>query len=287
MFKYLYRAVCLFAVVFYSCNTADSRRKTSQAGEGIEQYALFISALDTTNVKSVSTATAQYRKLFFSARKDSCDAAFMLFEGCWQFHAQRLTRLVRQDTALYARLVALDEYGTQVEATGALKQFNDQLQENGYRVVLINDVLTVERNWNFAVARFSRFVTAEMTEYMNQKSRENAERYRQRIMIKPAPEKMIDGLVWREKFNERYTGTLLRNTIKEEQRVLLSELIINRTDAAWFSAACNWLEKQYAGTATHKIIAPYYRAIQQHNTQVAEALLDRYYKQGYITAARL
>lgn len=287
MFKYLYRAVCLFAVVFYSCHSADSRRKTSPAGDGIEQYASFIAVLDTTDVKSVATATAQYRKLFFNARKDSCDAAFMLFESCWQYQAQRLTRLVRQDTALYTRLVALDEYGTQVEATGTLKQFSDALQENGYRVVLVNGMLTVERNWNFAVARFSRFVTAEMTEYMNQKSRENTERYRQRVMIKPAPEKMIDGLVWREKFNERYSGTLLRNTIKEEQRVLLSELITNRTDAAWFAAACSWLEKQYAGTATHKIIAPYYRAIQQNNTTMAEALLDRYYKQGYITAARL
>lgn len=287
MSKYLYRSVALLAVIFFSCNSSENRRNAVPVREGIEQYALFIAALDTADVKSISAATVQYRKLFYKARKDSCDAAFLTFEGYWQHQAQRLTRLVQEDTASYSRLVALDEYGTQVEATGTLKQFNDALQENGYRVVLANGRLRVERNWNFAVARFSRFVTTELGEYMNRKSQESAERLRQHVLLKPAPEKMIEGIVWREKFSERNIGMLLHNTIKEEQRVLLSELIENRTDNAWFATACTWLEKQYAGTATHKIIAPYYRAVQQHNTSVAEALLDRYYKQGYITAARL
>lgn len=254
---------------------------------GIEQYALLIAGLDTTDVKAVSAATALYRKLFYKTRKDSCDAAFLVFENCWKHHAGRLTRQIQQDTAVYARLVALDEYGTQVEVTGTLKEFNSTLQENGYRVVLVGNMPVVERNWNFALARFSRFVSAEMTEYMNRKSQENTERFRQRVMVKPAADKMIEEIIWREKFNEVHPGALLHNTIKEEQRELLSELIANRGDAVWFSAACNYLEKQYAGTGTHKIIAPYYRAVQQGNIPVAEALLDRYYKQGYVTAARL
>lgn len=285
MLKKTSLSVCL--VLLTACHQNNSRLSVGSGSDVIARYQQFITTLDTADVKAVSLAAAQYRKLFYKAGKDTCDEAFVIFEACWKKMAQKLTGFIKKDSAVYAPLVAIDEYGTQVEATGKLLQFNGDMHENGYRVVLGKGGIMVVPDWNYAAARFSRFVTAEMTEYLNHLGGETKSGYRQSAWVKAAPEETIENMVWRESFNSRYAGFILHNNIKEEQRSQLSDFIAGRSDSAWFRAACLYLETKHAGTATHKIISPYYKAWVANDDNMKLALLDRYFKQGYINSVSL
>lgn len=270
-----------------ACHEGNKRAATTDTGGEVAQYQQFVAALDQTNVKSVLQAMTEFRRLFNQMGGDSCDAAFLIFEACWQNTANHLTAFIRKDTATYARLVAVDEFGTQAEVTGTALQFNNDIRENGYKVVRGKEGIQVVPDWDYAAPRFTRFTSAAMTVYINEVNREDRLRYRQRVWVRPAPEEMVEEIVWREAFSNRYSSFVLHNQMKEEQRTQLSFLITGRSDSAWFGTACRYLEQKHTGTATCKIVAPYYKAWATNNTTIAAALLDRYYKQGYINSAAL
>lgn len=280
----VFSPLCIILFLITGCDQIQ-KRNTAAGNAGLPtQYSAYLTTLDTADIASITLAATEYRKLFFNAPKDSCDAALVAFERyCRQLAIHINDRL--QDTATYAPMVAVDEWGIPKELTGPLQEFRTRLQENGYKVIADSGRPAVRQDWDFILARFSRFVSPEMKAYIDRLRQEDKETYPRSARVAVAPDQMVDRITWREAFSGKNAGFVWLNEVKEEQRSLLTGLMVS-TDSTWFQTACIYLSAHYPTTITHKIISPYYKARVLHDSIMASALLDRYFKQGYILQYR-
>lgn len=270
---------------FTGCDKAAKKQAgTQQQGVLETPYLTYTQQLDVADIQSAALAVKQYCKLFTGAGQDSCDEGFVIFENFCKQQCNTLTQLV-QNKEEYQSLVATDEWGVTRELTGELKVFSNRLRENGYKVVLAGGKMMVVQDWDLVAARMSRFVSPDVNAYIARMNKEFKETVNVHTQVAVSPETLIENMIWRENFGAQHAAFILQKDMKESHRTLLTSLM-RGTDSVFFLSACAYLGRQYPASGTNKIVAPYYKARQEHNLSFANALLDRYYKQGYIYNAQ-
>lgn len=266
------------------CNPSSEKRSSAlREGAPVSRFRIFLQELDTTDVQTVSLAITQYGKLLAPAPKDSCDAAFVLLEAYCRREALVITRFLQKDTARYAPLVARDEWGVTKELNTELAGFSERLRENGYRVIVIDNKMTAVQDWDLMAARVSRFVSPVVNEYIAQVNKEAKESVKLRYRVAVTPEELVDKIMWREQFDQQNKSFILHEEVKESQRQLFT-FMLKGSDTSFFRQACFYLNTRFPGSAVNKLVNPYFKAVQEHNSTFAANLLARYYQQGYISA---
>jgi len=257
----------------------------------LENYAEFLSQLDSTDMNSTTTATNKYTELFGQQSNALCDSAFLEFDTFYSRLERGLNENHYKDTTNYDAFV-YTEPGTQIPQK--LINYRKNLQKNGFDINSEEGMTYIMQDRNFIAKYFYPYLSQTMKKYQVKLNIENAEGFVSDASIIISPQNIAERIIWYEKFiYENPTFIFIekcRMTLKTYQTILFTG--IDNTPvfsydspnklSDYYHEVYEYLLSKYSGSKTTNLIRPYYEAILNSNIKESEAIISRYKKDDII-----
>ncbi len=297
--------IYFFSIPFWGCQPKSNNKqetivkadssavKTDSTKKNLllENYAKFLSQLDSTDVNSNTTATNKYTELFGQQSDAVCDSAFLEFDTFYSRLERGLNEKHYKDTTNYDAFV-YTEPGTQIPKK--LINYRKNLQKNGFDINSEEGITYIMQDRNFIAKHFYPYLSQTMKKYQIKLNIENAEGFVSDASIIISPQNLVERIIWYEKFiYENPTFIFIENcrtTLKTYQTILFTG--IDNTPVFSFNApdkitdyyheTYEYLHSKYPGSRTSNLIKPYYNAILNNNIKESEAIVSKYKKDNVI-----
>jgi hypothetical protein len=292
--------------IFYSCNKAkekpdefrdssvnsillaDSLVTEKLESTTLKAYLELLQSLDTTDAASSLKAVDGFRKYLAGKSDRDADIAFVIFRTLYDKLKLNLNIKHANDTSDFSPFM----YSNNSQITGKLLEYRNKLHKNGFQIISEEGMTYIDQNWLFIDEKFSPVVTRTMKSYIQQLCTEHAEKAFSDAAFLLEPAKYIDRLIWYEKFIYENPDFQFLSECKDTQCEYLTylfygvdntPLLEDDTLSDYFTEVYEYLQQNYPGSKTAKIVIPYFTALQQQQIKKAESILNQYQNESVIT----
>lgn len=260
----------------------------------ITEFKTFVSQLDSSDVTSATKAMEKYKEIFTGQSTLLCDTGFVIFQALYDTLEMNLSNLHQNDTTNYEPLLS----GDQSAVPKNLKDYNNKLKINGFKIASTEGVTYIEQDRNFIARNFNSLVTPVMKDYLTELQKENKEGFAVEGVITISPRQLVDRNVWYEKFVYENPGFVFIQNCKDYQKAYLTYLMCGYEDtklyandetkelSGFYVDAYNYLSSKYSGSQTAQTVLPYYEALKQKQTANAQSILKGYHIKGMIYSVK-
>lgn len=302
MTKQILSLLPAFVLFLASCKSGDEKRTdrvadssivgTTVSTNAIKRYDSLISALDTTNVQSVSIAANQFDRFFAGVDTITADSAYQAFEVLYAKVGDFLNETHLKDGADYSSYLEEDQTKN-LERTPQKDAFVKKLTDNGYTLDMSEGMTYIRQKRKALSHYFYPHVSNAMRLYLEQMDKENEEGFVEDAGLMVTPLVLAERLLWRENFLKKHPNFCFSKELNETGRgymTFLLEGIDNTPLLSYethqiddkFKEAYEEVLKSYPNSQLASIIRPYYEALKSKNKDKQKQLLKQYKKQQCI-----
>jgi hypothetical protein len=254
----------------------------------ILEYKNFIQKLDSSNALSVTKALVKFKEVFKDQSLGLCDSGFVVFQSLYDTIELKLNQQIQKDTTNFEPLVNNEN------VSGKLKEYNQTIRQNGFKFSWIQGMVYIEEDRNYLVQNFYPYLSEVMKNYLNEIKTENAEGFATDKAITISPQKLVERIIWYEKFNYENPDFVYIHRSKNFQKAYLSYLLSgyentrlhksneNSELSDYFTTAYTYLLTKFPGSETAKLVDPYFTALKQKQTSVVNQIYKDYVIKGLI-----
>lgn len=247
--------------------------------EKLEDYIL---ALDSSDINSVSKATAKFKELF--DKKDSLanDEGVALIVDYLGKVAMYATANVFDDKKNYESLVDIEFHGGTKAVPDEFESLYKTINSNGFRVRQTEGMFTLQTNPFYLQEQFYPYISDNFEIYLQQLGRENMEGYAEDAAIAIPYQSLVQRVIWWEDFANATKNTVVGRKAKEQYKRYFTALTIGMDNtpaieseqiAAYFQDAYNYLKDFAPNSNSYKRLQPYITLLEQEKIEEAKALV--------------
>jgi len=256
----------------------------------LTDYKLYISQLDSTNIKTVTIGAKRYKEIFIRQSYSTCDSAFDIFNKYYERMEDLLNQAYADDSTNFDAFAI--EQANPLPQT--LKNYRKILLNNGFDIDTEEGITYIKQDRNFIAKYFYNIISPTMKAYQIQLNIENAEGFVRDASIVISPAKLIDRLIWYDKFIYENPEFQYRNECNQSKKKYLSILFYgvdntplyssdNPTKVSdYFEKAYQYLISKYPGARITALLKPYYDALEKNQTDISKNLVLKYTNEGII-----
>ena len=295
--KILFFFSCI--LLFTACNKNDKNNKTEerettffndtilsqQENPLLTQYRAYVLALDSADLNSITLAIDEYKVLFSGKSKGLCDTSFVALQDLLDSVELNLNRQLQNDTVDYAEVLSKSIIPQNI------KEFQSNLQKNGFRLIDADGFVYIEQQRKFVLNHLSSFLSEPLVEYLTEIDTETTEGFAKEEKISIPAQKLVDRIIWYENFIKSNPGFVLISNCKNYRKAYFTYLLkgygntflLNEETkeiSTYFKTAYTYLSKKYPESETNALVLPYYEKLKQK--QPTSDLLKQYFVKGLI-----
>jgi len=302
--------IIIVLVLLNSCGKSTEKQKDSKGNSDafhltdtlsgpyenpkIKEYKTFISQLDSMDATSSTKAAEKFKEIFVNQSTLLCDSGFVIFQILYDSLELNLSNAHQNDTTNYEPLLS----GNQLTVSQKLKDYRNNLKNNGFKISSSEGVSYIEQDRNFIAKIFYSFVSPLMKNYLTEIQKENKEGFAIGGNITISPRQLVDRNIWYEKFCYENPNFVFAENCKNYKKAYLTYLLCGYENTSLYAEkdtkqlsdfyinAYNYLNSKYSGSQTAQMILPYYTALKQKQTSNALAILKSYYIKGLIYSSK-
>lgn len=272
------------SILLVCCDTKKTR--TSSA---LNEYKIFVSTLDSTNLETTTTAAKKFIELFKS-ETDTCvrDSGFILFDNYYTQICNNLNDTSNKN--LSDSLIMRDTLGNQISVSEKLKNYEILLKNNGFEVASAEGMAYIKQNRELIANYFYNYVSTPMKKYLIEVNKETKEGFSEDAGLVIEPKAYVDRLIFWENFLRENPNFIYQNLIEEKQKWLLTFFLYGMENApvmwnnaeegnslnGYYKTAYSYLENSYPISETNKIVNPYFKFLLQNQENKADSIRKCY-----------
>ena len=254
----------------------------------ILEYKSFVLKLDSNDALSVTKALVKFKEIFNGQSYGLSDSGFVVFQTLYDTIELKINEKIQNDTTNFESLT------NNGNVPAKLKAFNQLIKQNGFKFSWTQGMVYIEKDRNFLVQNFYPFLSEAMKDYLNEIKLENVEGFATNNSITISPQKLIDRIIWYEKFNFENPDFVYINQCLKFRKAYLSYLLSgyentrlyedveNQELSDYFTTAFNYSLTKYSGSETSKLVEPYFTALKQKQTSTVNQIYKSYVIKGLI-----
>ncbi len=252
------------------------------------EYKTFVEKLDSTDATSIPKAWAKFKEVFANQSFGLCDSGFVMYQTLYDTIEVKLNEKLQSDTTNFDPLFNGEAIPKK------LKDFSQQLQINGFKLLGNNGAVYISEDRNKVAQIFYPFLSENMKAYLTEIKTENSEGFAIEDSISITAHKLVERIIWYEKFMYENPNFIYFDKCKNFRKAYLSYLIggYGKTSlyknvgskelSDYFNKAYTYLLSKYPGSETAKLIEPYFTALKQKQTDSVNQLYKSYVIKGMI-----
>jgi len=250
----------------------------------LNQYAQWLSTLDTQKITNSSFAVNQYKQLFDKQPASICDTAYYLFD---RFH-QRLTDYITHnpDTTDLQPLIIDSLNGKPFSLSPRLIKTRDTLAANGFRVFEEEGNAFVIYDMSFMNKNFSPYVTPAMKEYLAQLAKEDSKPFQDDAALLIPPAELAYRTIWWEQYAHHHPDFIFTynalHTHRFYFRILLegmdnTPLLEENHLTDYYRTAYSFITTHYPRSETNMVVAPWFKALKTNDTTTIRQIKEKFH----------
>ena len=251
----------------------------------LNQYAQWLSTLDTQKISNGSLAVNQYKQLFGKQPRSICDTAYYLFDS---FH-QRLTDYITHnpDTTDLEPLIMDSRDGKPVSLSPQLIKIRDTLAANGFRIFEEEGNAFVIYDMSFMNKNFSPYVSPAMKEYLAQLAKEDSKPFLDDAALLIPPTELAYRTIWWEQYVHRHSDFIFTYNALHTHRFYF-RILLQGTDNTplvrennhltdYYRTAYSFVTTHYPRSETNMVVAPWFKALKTNDTTTIQKIREKFH----------
>lgn len=285
---------CIILVLFFASCVSNNENKTDSSdirivdgkehvltkAEKLEDYIL---ALDSSDVNSVSKATAKFKELF-EDKEDTLmnDQGVSIILDYLDKVSLYANRNVFDDKTNYESLVGIEFDGGKKSVPSELEAVYKAINSNGFRVRQSEGMFSLQQNPFYLQDQFYPYISSNFEIYLQQLGKENMEGYAEDAAIAIPYQSLVQRVIWWEDFSKATQNTVVGQEAKEQYNRYFTTLTIGMDNtpaieseqiAAYFQDAYNYLEEFAPQSQTYQRLKNYIALLESEKIDSAKALV--------------